>query len=115
VFAGWRGECAGGPVCHVSLDANVATTAMFAPDRFPVSVRVSGRGRVTSAPRGIACPGVCSAKLASYAETVLRAKPAKGWRFTRWSGACRGAKPACVLDVRAPSTARATFVRVRKR
>ena len=29
----------------------------------------------------------------------LRAKAARGWRFVRWSGGCRGARPACSLQV----------------
>ena len=30
---------------------------------------------------------------------ALTAPPAKGWRFARWSGACRGTKPTCVLPM----------------
>ena len=50
----------------------------------------SGRGRVTSVPAGLSCPGTCK-RLFAAAPVRLVAKPATGWRFAGWSGSCRGA------------------------
>lgn len=115
VFAGWRGACEGDSFCRVSLESTTALTAVFAPDHFRLAVKVDGRGRVTSAPSGIACPGRCAAQLFSFGTTLLRAKPAKGWRFLAWSGACRGRKLSCEFELAGNVTARATFVRARTR
>ena len=30
---------------------------------------------------------------------MIRAKPAKGWQFVRWNGACRGTRAACTVLV----------------
>ena len=31
-------------------------------------------------------------------------KPAKGWRFVRWGGACKGSKPRCALPMTAATS-----------
>ena len=114
VFVGWRGACLGDTRCRLSLDSATRVTATFAPDRFRVSVKVAGRGRVTSSPGAIACPARCTAELDSFSTALLRAKPAKGWRFVSWSGTCRGRTTSCELELTAPANVRATFVRVRR-
>jgi hypothetical protein len=113
VFAGWRGVCTGTRSCDAVLDASKTVTAAFAPARFRVNVKVAGRGRVTSAPQGIACPGRCAASLPSFEVALLQAKPAKGWRLRGWSGDCRGRARTCFVSVNRASTARATFVKIR--
>jgi hypothetical protein len=40
-------------------------------------------------------------------------RSARGSRFVRWSGACRGATSSCVLRMAAPATAVAVFAKTR--
>ena len=44
---------------------------------------------------------------------TLRAVPTKGWRFTRWSGACRGTRKVCRPATDFALSVRATFVKTR--
>jgi len=106
-FAGWSGSCTGTSSCEVTMDAAKTVTAKFVPATTRVAVSIAGRGRVTSTPAGISCPGKCAATFPSTATVRLKATATKGWRFTGWSGACHG-KTACALRAGA---ARATFKR----
>jgi Divergent InlB B-repeat domain len=112
-FVGWSGACTGAEVdCDVTMDAAKSVTATFAngPAKRRLAVSVTGRGTVSSTPAGISCPRRCSASLASDTTVLLRAKPAKGYRFVGWSGDCRG-KSACSLTLSTDRSARATFRR----
>jgi endoglucanase len=82
-------------------------TATFVRAPLRVTVSVSGGGRVTSSPAGIACPGACSTTFRST-QARLTARAAKGWRFAGWSGACRGTGTCTVA---AAGAVRARFVR----
>jgi hypothetical protein len=76
------------------LAANVAVLAKTARAAFLNTVTVSkagkGTGKVASSPRGIRCGKFCSHGYAYGTRVILRAKPAKGSRFVRWFGACKG-------------------------
>ena len=107
-FLGWSGDCSG-ETCSVPLGRPASVTARFAPIRWKVAVRVTGRGRVTSRPRGIvACPGRCLGTIAFGSSARLVAAPAPGYRFVRWSGDCSGRR-ACV--VKGNATVKALFSR----
>ena len=113
-FVRWQGkDCAtwGDSPCELTVSGPMQAVALFAPERFRVAIAVSGKGRVTSEPYGISCPRRCSAGLESYEPVALTARPAKGWKFRRWSGACRGTKPTCDLPLNRAAQARALFVR----
>jgi len=79
--------------------------------RFPVAVTKAGKGRVTSTPAGINCGTVCSRTFPAGKVVRLEAVPDKGWQFVRWSGACRGRKPACALALDGAKSIAATFAR----
>jgi hypothetical protein len=97
-LVGWSGDCSGAGPCAVPTGRAATMTATFAPIRYEVVVRVSGRGRVTSRPRGlVSCPGRCRGTLAYGATARLVPTPARGYRFVRWSGDCSG-RGACVVD-----------------
>lgn len=107
-FGSWSGACSG-VVTSCTLDVAGPTSATATFVRTPVSVTVAlrGRGRVTSAPAALDCPGACRASFAQ--RTVrLRAEAAPGWRFAGWSGACRG-RHGCAVSRTATVSAR--FVR----
>ena len=107
-FAGWSGACAGKAVaCTVAVNADTSATATFKKAALRVTVAVSGKGRVSSAPAGITCTGRCT-KVFAATSVKLVAKPVIGSKFAGWSGACSGTRTTCT--VKSPGTARATFV-----
>jgi List-Bact-rpt repeat protein len=107
-FAGFAGDCSGA-TCAVPLGRPASITARFAAIRWLVNVRVRGRGRVTSRPRGVvACPGRCRGTMTFGTTARLVAAPAPGYRFARWGGACTG-RGACT--VRGTATVTALFRR----
>ena len=104
-FVGWGGDCSGDQPCAVPLGRAASITATFAAIRYPVVVRISGRGRVTTRPPGlVSCPGRCRGTLAYGKSARLVATPARGYRFLRWTGDCTGRK-ACIVDGEAAVTA----------
>ena len=114
-FIRWTGGgCTGDADCSLTLDAAKDVTALFAPDTYPLAVRVAGSGTVTSSPGGIACKrGTCTKPFPSYGAVSLTEKPAKGWQFTGWSGSCRGKKTRCSVAMTAASAVRAAFAKKR--
>jgi Divergent InlB B-repeat domain len=111
-FTGWSGACQGRSVCFVTIDRATSVTATFAAGTQTLSVAVRGKGRVTSTPAGLLCPGVCTKSFPGSTNVRLVAKPAAGYRFTGWSGACRG-KSACTVSLVGNKRAVATFARAR--
>jgi hypothetical protein len=75
----------------------------FGPAKVSLRVAVAGPGRVLSTPRGLSCPGRCSATFHRGMRVSLRAIPAKGARLAGWGGACRGMKSCRVTLDRARS------------
>jgi hypothetical protein len=102
-FVGWSGPCAGRSECSVSLDAATTVTATFGPERVPVKVGANGKGAVR-------CTPVCAKTFAAGERLTLRAVPAKGWRFLRWTGDCAAVRGSvCRPKTDFHVTARATF------
>jgi hypothetical protein len=88
----------------------MTVTAAFA--REPVlALSIRGKGRVAVADLERTCAATCSLQLPYAAPTVLRATPARGWRFTGWRGACSGSRPACRVSLTADAGATASFAR----
>jgi hypothetical protein len=107
-FVGWDGGCSGAGACRITVDAAVTVKAIFAALQHRVGVAVKGRGRVSSAPVGIACPRRCSALFNAGTRVVLRATPSKGWRWRGWTGACTGRR-ACPLVLSSDRAVAARF------
>ena len=112
-FYGWKGACAGEGACALTMTGDLSVRATFGPPRPTLAVRTTGKGRVTSAPAGISCPGRCTAKVPRGTAVTLRAQPAPGWRLVRWSTPC-GAKASCVLRITGDRRVAATFAQARK-
>jgi hypothetical protein len=89
----------------------VVPFALAASPRKTLSVAVSGKGRVTSTPPGVSCPGKCIARFASGLTVRLKPVPTGGWRFSRWGGACTS-RGACSVKLSAPKTVRAVFAQL---
>ena len=103
-FIRWTGACSGVDDCVVTLAGARTATAIFGPVRIPVRVSTTGRGRVSCTPR-------CSPSFSAGRRLTLRAVAVSGWRFVRWSGACKGTSPVCRPATNFPVSARATFRR----
>ncbi len=102
-FIRWSGACTGFYQCSVAVAAPVAVTATFGPARIPVTLRVTGRGKVT-------CTPSCGRSFPGGQTLVLRAVPAKGWRFVAWAGDCaRAHSVTCRPSTDYRVSARATF------
>lgn len=82
------------------------------PTSFSLNVERSGQGPgdVNSAPAGIACGADCDETYPAGTLVTLTAVPsAPGSTFTRWSGACTGSSPTCVITMDATKMASADF------
>jgi hypothetical protein len=103
-FVRWTGACNGNISCVVTLTQAQSVTAVFGPSTIPVKVATTGRGNVR-------CTPGCSKSFPAGDPLTLRAVPAKGWKFTGWSGGCEGKQPVCRPTTQAAVTVRATFRR----
>jgi hypothetical protein len=79
------------------------------PESFAITVATDGGGGggVTSAPRGLNCPGTCSAAFRTGSAVTLVATPDPVSAFSGWAGACSGTG-ACTVT--AGASVVATFV-----
>lgn len=107
-FQGWSGACSGAGPCIVAMAATESVSATFGSGTFALTIKVTGRGVVRSTPAGLACSKSCSRAFAANSIVRLKAKPGKGYRFTGWSGACRGVK-ACAVTLDGAKGVRASF------
>lgn len=109
-FVRWSGACTGDYLCDVNVTDATSVTALFAPERLRLVIALGGKGVVAGA--GVACRAVrCVKQAPSYTRLVLTARPARGWRFARWTGACTGRRTSCSLAMERASSVRARFVR----
>jgi hypothetical protein len=94
-------------------EAGVFSVALSAAGAGDVTLAVarsgSGRGEVTSTPGGITCGPTCSAPFAAGTVVELRATPAPGSIFVRWSGGCSGTARTCTVTMTASMAVTATF------
>ena len=65
---------------------------------------------MTSSPRGIACGKTCTHGYAYGTVVTLKAKAAKGSKFSGWSGACKG-RHSCKVTANDGASVKAKFVR----
>jgi hypothetical protein len=103
-FVRWSGACTGDGTCALDVKQSTTATAVFGPLRIPVQVKTAGRGSV-------ACTPQCAKTFRGGDPLTLRAVPAPGWRFARWSGGCTGTKPTCRPSTDFAVSVRATFRR----
>jgi len=108
-FRAFSGACSGGS-CALRLAGDAKVEAAFAAvPTFKVVVVTGGpgRGRVTSVPAGIDCPGSCEARFAEGTAVALSASPDALSKFSRWSGSCNGA--GCSLALKADAAVGVEF------
>ena len=109
-FVRWTGGCTGSGSCAVTLDSARSVTAVFGVTTFRLTTSVGGKGKISSTPGGVACPGRCSAAFRADSNIRLRAAASPGFRFAGWTGSCRGTTP-CIVKLNRNRTVRATFRR----
>jgi List-Bact-rpt repeat protein len=109
-FLRWTGACTGSGPCAVTLDSARAVTAVFGVTTFRLTTTVGGKGKISSTPGGVSCPGRCSAAFRADSSVRLRAVAFPGFRFAGWTGSCRGTKP-CIVKLTRNRSVRATFRR----
>jgi hypothetical protein len=108
----WSGGCTGAEsTCELVLDGPKAVTVLFGPVSYPGRVSIAGKGVVTNPATAFRCARSCSARFDAGQTFAFRATPAKGWRFTGWTGDCRGKTTLCRLRFDKAHTLRATFRR----
>jgi hypothetical protein len=103
-FVRWAGSCIGDGDCSLKLDQAVTATAVFGPLRIPVRATTAGRGTIKCTPK-------CTKSFAAGELLTLHAEPVKGWRFSGWSGACKGTRLTCSPATDFALSVRATFRR----
>ncbi|MGH3144054.1 MAG: InlB B-repeat-containing protein [Gaiellales bacterium] len=109
-FVRWTGRCTGSGSCAITLDSTRTVTAIFGVTTFRLTTSVGGRGKISSTPGGVSCPGRCTAAFKADSNIRLRASASPGVRFAGWTGSCRGTKP-CTVKLNRNRTVRATFRR----
>lgn len=115
-FTGWGGACSGqAPTCTVPMVESRSVMAFFDPaSSFSLSVvpRGTGRGTVTSHPRGVLCGNDCAQSYRAGTSVKLTAAAAPGSTFAGWSGSCAGTRAgACTVTMDRIRTAGVTFSR----
>ena len=109
-FLGWDVSCGGEGDCVLTMNEVTTLVARFAPrGSYRVTATIRGHGIVTSSPKGITCPGRCAASFPGGVTVRLSERPAKGWKFAGWGGACESPS-RCTVDVEHATSVRARFV-----
>jgi hypothetical protein len=86
------------------------------PQKFQLSVAVTGSGTITSAPAGINCTatgGTCAFNFVTGTPVTLTPQPDSGWALAAWGDGCTGAG-SCSVTTDAPRSVSATFVQQRR-
>lgn len=81
------------------------------PTRFRLTVEKNRGGSVSTASGAISCGTHCSALFTRNSVVPLTAKPARDYRFVRWSGACTHRQLQCRVPMTSTKTAEALFRR----
>jgi hypothetical protein len=105
-FVRWSGSCSGTDDCVLSLTGPMSATAIFGPAFVAFHASVAGKGKV-------ACSPSCGKKISAGDPITLRAVAAKGWKFTRWSGGCKGSLATCKPKTTTALSVRATFTKLK--
>src|SRR5262245_29479741 len=114
-FTGWVGcGSPNGNVCTVTMSAAKTVTATFASNLLKVTIsRVGGAsGTVTGVANPIDCGQLCQAGFPPNAQAVVRATPATGTVFTKWTGCESVVDKDCTVTMKTAKTVTVTFTSV---
>jgi hypothetical protein len=125
-FAGWSGGgCSGTGTCTVSMaSAQVVAanfTAVVAEPSVPtatyylsVSKTIVGAGTITSSDNTINCGSTCKSYYNSGKTVTLTVAVNSGYKFSRWTGACKGQGTSCTVSMNASQNTKAYFGEIKK-
>ncbi len=117
------------PITHEALCADLTCTApaadeigeliavqMTGANVQPDALFVSkiGTGNVDSSDKLISCGSKCVQPYNAGTIVTLTAKPASGFTFAGWNGACAGTNTSCSVPVNAATNVTATFAEIPK-
>jgi hypothetical protein len=117
-FAGWSGGgCSGTGACQITVSAETDVSSTFnkvSPPPSPahtlaIKLAGSGEGGVEDGTGAISCPPACAHAYVAGTRVTLAANPARGSRFTGWSGGGCSGKGVCQLTIGADTMLVARF------
>ena len=105
-FANWSGSVTGtvNPI-QVTITSNMAVTANFVDDVYPLTTSVTGQGTISAQPN----------QPAGYfigQQVTLTATPAVGWAFVAWSGDASGTSPTTTITIAGATNVTAAFTQL---
>ena len=115
-FEGWTGAgCGQASPCQFTAQDAVAVTALFTAEpipagEFPLTVRRSGDGTVTSEPPGIDCGDDCDDSFDADSVVELSQVAGEGWDFAGWAGAGCSGTDTCRVPMTKARAVKAGFV-----
>ena len=108
-FLGWTSGCAGAEiVCEVEAQTPMTVSARFGPV-VSLSLSKMGKGEIIGLGVPPDCGNPCTLELVEATPMDLLPKPASGFGFSGWKGACEG-KKRCTLKLDRPESVEARFV-----
>lgn len=108
-FLGWTSGCLGmAPVCEVEAQTPMTIAARFGAV-MSFSLSKVGEGEVIGLGVPKDCGNPCTLELEAGTPMELLPKPAPGFGFSGWSGACEGQR-RCTLKLDRPKSVEARFV-----
>lgn len=109
IFTGWTsGGCSGTADCTITLNGNTTVNGNFQATN-PLTVQVTGPGRVSTSPAGITnCTANCTANFADNVSVTLTQTATGSGQFIRWQGDCSGSG-ACSVSMAQARTVQAIF------
>ncbi|NLD82138.1 MAG: hypothetical protein GX642_13355, partial [Smithella sp.] len=120
-FAGWSGGgCSGTETCTVSMaSAQVVTAnyaAVVAAPTVPtatyylsVSKTIANAGTIVASDNTINCGSICKANYNAGKKVTLNVAVNSGYKFSRWTGACKGQGTTCTVSMTASQNTKAYF------
>jgi hypothetical protein len=86
-FRTWGGQ-SGCKTGEVFMNAPHNCIAYFDLLRVPLTITITGQGKVSSKPMGINCENQCRYIVDVNTKVTLTAEPENGWQFQKWDGDC---------------------------
>jgi hypothetical protein len=117
-FVEWSGEaCAGATAttCKVTISKETTVSAKWeATHAFPLTVFITGQGKVESTPAGVSCSSPaeeCTAALEGEVTLTETPKAGSGYEFAGWIGCRKASVTTCKVDVTAAGEVTAVFLK----
>ena len=122
IFSGWSGGgCSGTGTCTVNMAAAQVVTANYAvaivaAPTLPTAIyyltvnkTISTAGIITASDNTINCGSTCKYYYNSGKSVTLTVTTNSGYKFTRWTGACKGQGATCTVSMTASQNTKAYF------